>query len=189
MSTPASFDGLPPECIQAIAVRACEEPFLGPPTALATLLRVSRRTHAALCVQHNSTLHARVFAAKFDTVAPARRFADAGQPLAAGSWAAELRRRWICLRRIRHVSAVGRLGVVSEDEERADLWLIYLMFIESDGKNFDQLLHWARVSGYIRTVIRELLSPSGASRPGYPVESTSRALGLWLMWFLTEIPS
>ncbi|CEL59182.1 hypothetical protein RSOLAG1IB_09159 [Rhizoctonia solani AG-1 IB] len=178
------FTLLPPEVIQHIVVCACQTTVPGPPAELAAMLPVSRTVHSALNVQQNPGLHARIFAAKFDARAPTRRYQDAGQPLTALSFAYELRRRWSGLKRIRSVSSAGQLGVCSEEHEREDLWMIYLMFIESDYRNLEQL-HWARVTGYVRTLIRERLMPS--PRPGYMHESTSRALGLWLMWFMTEV--
>ncbi|KAF8707625.1 mitochondrial carrier family, partial [Rhizoctonia solani] len=180
----ANFTALPPEVIQDIVVWACGGTVVGPPTELAAMLAVSRRTNSALKVEQNPGLHARIFDVKFDSRAPTRRFQEAGQPLTALSFAHELRRRWIGLKRIRGVSSAGKLSVCSEEHEREDQWMIYLMFLESDGRNYQQL-HWARVTGYVRTLIRDKLMPS--PRPGYMHESTSRAIGLWLMWFLTEV--
>ncbi|CAE6452440.1 unnamed protein product [Rhizoctonia solani] len=179
-----AFNSLPPEVIQHIAVAACGLTLAGPPNELAMLLPVSRAVNAALCVEHNPGLYARIFSCKFDSRAPKRRYADAGKPLTAQSFANELPRRWIALKRIRRVSSAGRLIVCSEDQERDDLWLAYLMCIESDGRNWKQL-DWARINGYLRAVAGEELMPS--PRPGYMIESTTRALALWLMWFMTEV--
>ncbi|KAG8752578.1 hypothetical protein FRC11_008233, partial [Ceratobasidium sp. 423] len=184
MSQGDVFNRLPPEVIQHIAVTACGLTFLGPPRELAALMPVNRAVHSALCVLHNSGLHKHIFSAKFDSRAPTRRFAAAGERLTARSFAYELQRRWICLKRIRKVSNAGKLLVCSEVDEREDLWLIYLMFIESDGRNCEQLA-WAKIDGYLRVILREKLATS--SKPGYLVESTTRTLGLWLMWFSTEI--
>ncbi|CUA71567.1 putative mitochondrial 2-oxodicarboxylate carrier [Schizosaccharomyces pombe 972h-] [Rhizoctonia solani] len=178
------FNTLPPEVIQHIAVAACELTLAGPPNELAMLLPLSQAVHAALSAEHNPGFHARIFSAKFDSRAPTRRFAEAGQPLTARSFANDLPRRWKALKRIRRVSSVGRMVVCSEDHQREDLWLVYLMFLECDGNNWTQL-QWARLDGYLRAVLSEELMPS--SRPGYMIETTTRALGLWLMWFLTEI--
>ncbi|KAJ1306353.1 hypothetical protein OPQ81_007359 [Rhizoctonia solani] len=93
-------------------------------------------------------------------------------------------RRWIALKRICSVSNAGTLLVCSEEHLVEDMWMIYLMFLESDGRNYAQLL-WARVSRYLRTVFREKLLPS--PKPGYMLESTTRALGFWMMWYLTEV--
>ncbi|CAE6470701.1 unnamed protein product [Rhizoctonia solani] len=178
------FSRLPPEVTQHIAVAACGLTREGPPSELAPLLRLCRTVHAVLCIQHNPGLYARIFRLKFDWRAPARRFADAGQALTARNFAHELQRRWIVLKRIRAVSNVGQLLVCSEEHELENLWTLYLMFLESDGLNWEQL-HWAHVSGYVGTVINEKLM--SLSKPGYMIESTTRALGLWLMWFLTEV--
>ncbi|KAJ1300685.1 hypothetical protein OPQ81_002332 [Rhizoctonia solani] len=180
------FSRLPAEVIQHIAVAACGLRVEGPPSELAGLLQVCRSVNGALCAQHNPGLHARIFSVKFDSRAPTRRFADAGQPLTTRSFAHELRRRWISLKRIRSISSAGKLLVCSEEHEREDLWMIYLMFLESDGRNWEQL-HWARINGYLRIIVREKLMP--LSKPGYMIETTTRALGLWLMWFMTEVYS
>ncbi|KAF8596940.1 hypothetical protein BDV93DRAFT_562807 [Ceratobasidium sp. AG-I] len=179
------LDALPAEVVEEIAFHACASPFLGPPVALPVLLRTSRRLHAVLAVANNPGFHARIFRAKFDTAAPQRRFLAAGQPLSAANYALELPRRWTALRRIRHIAAVGRLFACGEEDQRADFWLLYLMFLESDGKNYEQLIEWANVTSYVRTYIREQLMPN--PRPGFPLESTERSLGLWLTWFLTEV--
>lgn len=155
------FDALPAEVVEEIAFRACTDPFLGPPAALPALLCLSRRVNAILTVVHNPGFHARIFRAKFDTAAPHRRFLSTNNPLTAVCYALELRRRWTALRRIRHISTVGRLSVCSEEEERADFWMLYLMFIESDGKNYEQLIHWAQVTGYVVcSCCRLALTPS-----------------------------
>ncbi|CAE6407458.1 unnamed protein product [Rhizoctonia solani] len=179
-----AFNNLPPEVIQHIAVAACGLTPAAPPSVLAMLQPVSRSIHAALSPHLNPGVHARIFSTQFDSRAPTRRFAAAGRPLTAQCFAYELRRRWICLKRIRSVSSAGRLLVCSEENEQEDLWLIYFMFTESDGHNYDLLL-WAKITGYLRTIVREKLMPS--PRPGYMIESTTRSLGLWLMWFLTEV--
>ncbi|KAG8740707.1 hypothetical protein FRC10_003957 [Ceratobasidium sp. 414] len=180
-----SLDLLPPEVVEHIALDACSDPFLGPPIAFPGLLVLNRRTHAALSLQTNPAFLARVFRAKFDSLAPARRFRAAGQPLTAICYALELRRRFVALRRIRDTASVGRLSASSEEDERADFWMLYLMFLESDGRNFDQMMRWAQVTSYLRIFIRDQLMPH--ARPGFPLESTTRSLGLWLMWFLTEV--
>ncbi|CAE6427856.1 unnamed protein product [Rhizoctonia solani] len=178
------FSRLPPEVIQHIAVVACGLTLKGPPSELVTLLRLCRAVHAVLCAQHNPGLHARIFRVNFDSLAPARRFAEAGQPLTGRNFAHELQRRWTVLKRIRAVSNAGKLTSCSEEQELENLWTIYLMLLESDGRNWEQL-HWARVTAYTRAVLYERLTP--LPRPGFMIESTTRALGLWLIWFLTEV--
>lgn len=143
------LDALPAEVVEEIALHACATPFLGPPTALPVLLRASRRLNAVLGVVNNPGFHARIFRAKFDTAAPQRRFLASGQPLSAANYALELPRRWTALRRIRHIASIGRLSACSEEEQRADFWLLYLMFLESDGKNYEQLTEWANVTRYV----------------------------------------
>ncbi|KAG8750734.1 hypothetical protein FRC11_010111 [Ceratobasidium sp. 423] len=177
------FSRLPPEIIQHIAIAACGLTLQGPPSALAALLPVNRAVHRVLCAQYNPALHARIFSVKFDSYAPTRRFFDAGDPLTARNFANELPRRWICLKRIREASSAGRQLVCSEENKRENMWLIFLMFIESDGRNYEQLM-WANLTGYLRVALHELI-PS--SDPGYFEESTTRTLGLWLMWYLTSI--
>ncbi|CAE7060182.1 unnamed protein product [Rhizoctonia solani] len=165
-------------------IAACGLTLQGPPNELAMLTPVCRSVNAALCAQFNPGLHARIFAVKFDVQAPIRRFADAGRPLTARCFAQELQRRFVLLKRIRRVSNAGRLIVCSEDEEREDLWMLYLMLTESEGHNWEQAL-WAHATGYIRIAVAEHIMP--LSRPGYMTETTIRSLCLWLMWFLTEV--
>ncbi|CAE6506074.1 unnamed protein product [Rhizoctonia solani] len=177
------FSRLPPEIIQHIAIAGCGLTLEGPPSALAALMPVNRAVHRVLCAQYNPALHARIFSVKFDSCAPTRRFFDAGDPLTARNFANELPRRWICLKRIFEVSIGGMQLVCSEENKREDMWLIFLMLIESDGRNYQQLM-WANLPGYLRVVLQELI-PS--SDPGYFEESTTRTLGLWLMWSMTNV--
>ncbi|CUA72817.1 hypothetical protein RSOLAG22IIIB_10320 [Rhizoctonia solani] len=178
------FSRLPSEVIQHIAITACSLTLTGPPSELVPLLQLGRGIHAALCIRDNPGLYARIFRLKFDWQAPTRRYADAGQPLTARNFAHELQRRWVVLKRIRDASNMGGLLACSEDQEIENAWMIYLMFLESDGLNWEQLL-WAQVSKYGRTVISEKIA--SLQKPGFMLETTIRALGLWIMWFLTEV--
>jgi hypothetical protein len=175
-----AFDSIPQEVLENIAFYAVASNPLGPPRELAPLLLVNRRLHAALSSASNPHLHARIFAAKFDTAALVRRLGPG--KATARKMAAELRRRCVQLGRMRggvgctvgtlaemssknksssKSSGVGNGGVnggsgeggVTEEGMRAlheMLWTAYVMMLENDGRNERQLREYARLDGWLR---------------------------------------
>ena len=177
MRTP--FDSIPHELLENIALFAVTSDPLGPPRELVPLLLVNRRMHAALSSTSNPHLHARIFAAKFDTAALVRRLGP-GTATRAPKLAAELQRRCVQLGRLRAqvgctVDAFAALaggtgtgtgagsgsgsdgggggGGLTEEGMRAlheMLWTAYLMMLENDGKNERQLREYARLDRWLR---------------------------------------
>lgn len=119
MRNTTTLDTIPHELLENIALFAATSDPLGPPHELVPLLLVNRRLHAALASASNPHLHARIFAAKFDTAALVRRLGpDAsarttsigtgtgtgtgiGGATRATKLAAELRRRCVQLKRLK----------------------------------------------------------------------------------------
>jgi hypothetical protein len=110
-----TLDTIPHELLENIALFTVTSDPLGPPHELVPLLLVNRRLHATLASASNPHLHARIFAAKFDTAALMRRLGpDArarttrttrstgtGGAMTAPKLAAELRRRCVQLKRLK----------------------------------------------------------------------------------------
>ena len=114
---PVAFDSIPQEVLENIAFYAVASNPLGPPHELAPLLLVNRRLHAALASASNPHLHARIFAAKFDTAALVRRLGPGSGT--ARKLATELRRRCVQLARLR--AQIGcTIGALVEGEAEVD---------------------------------------------------------------------
>jgi len=140
----SKFERTPIEVLEEITLSLVNGSFLGPPTAILTLLPISKTISKRLYFENNPSLYARIFRAKFDIGAAVRRLGGACEH--ASTLAAELIRRCNGLRRLKN-DAYPRFIKPGQDDGclRIDLWMAYLMFIESDGKNAQQLIHYARV--------------------------------------------
>lgn len=121
---------LPREVLEQVALYAvaCES---GPPVGLVSILLVSRTVHDRLL---DSSLLARLFAVSFDTNALTRRL---GAPLERSVAADEFVSRFRALKNMRR-------DIWNTD----DLWRVYLLALEDDGKNGRQL-DWADVAGVL----------------------------------------
>jgi hypothetical protein len=213
---PTTLDTIPHELLENIAFFAATSELLGPPHALVPLLLVNRRLHAALDSASNPHLHARIFAAKFDTAALVRRLGPgplSGAGTRAAKLAKELKRRCVQLGRLRAgvgstVGAFAALtdggggggsgsgssggsGGLTEEGMRAlheMLWTAYLMMLENDGKNEQQLREYARLDRWLRQF---WFAEDGASCAriairdnAWPPNNDLSAVTMWLFWFL-----
>ncbi|KAF8486780.1 hypothetical protein DFH94DRAFT_621517 [Russula ochroleuca] len=184
-----AFDSIPQEVLENIAFYAVASNPLGPPRELAPLLLVNRRLHAALSSASNPHLHARIFAAKFDTAALVRRLGPG--KATARKMAAELRRRCVQLGRMR--GGVGCTVGVTEEGMRAlheMLWTAYVMMLENDGRNERQLREYARLDGWLRAF---WFAEDGASFArleigdnAWPPYNDLADVTMWLFWFLLK---
>ncbi|KAG8900475.1 hypothetical protein FRC01_010126, partial [Tulasnella sp. 417] len=193
---PKSLSDLPIEIFQEIAVQTVTSAAApaGPPSAIRHLLLTSKQINNRLSFEANPSFYGEIFDAQFDTAALKRRFHSSR--LTAPCRAAELKRRWVCLKRIKQYArgrqAVwgypGYPGIYSEKDKLQDAWLAFLMLTENDGQNMIQL-SWANVVDWTRSFIHfDIHAVSvNAQRTGQlPVVSESRALGLWLYWMTTK---
>ena len=209
---PVPFDSIPQEVLENIAFYAVASSPLGPPRELPPLLLVNRRLHAALAGASNPHLHARIFAAKFDTAALVRRLGPGAGT--ARKLAAELRRRCVQLARLRArigctVGAFAGAGQNKKSVANADgkggeaeagmtdegmralhemLWTAYVMMLENDGMNERQLREYARLDGWLRAF---WFADDGASFArleirdnAWPPYNDLADVTMWLFWFL-----
>ncbi|SJX60285.1 uncharacterized protein SRS1_11599 [Sporisorium reilianum f. sp. reilianum] len=166
-----------------------ESKVVTPPTDLHALQLVCRRLYSLLSLESNPRLYARVFHSKFDTAAIGRRFGKSA--LTSHNLAKELRRRCILLRRMRRCVATAEVhsndgGALFEDDESITemLWLAYLMMLENDGLNYEQLC-WAQLHSFLALHhASEMLD--GAVQAGYPSDAVHKALALHLIYLLTD---
>lgn len=174
MSSPCLVS-LAPELLQQIAFFAAEP--LGPPAALLSLLLTCRGLYEALSFHSSPYLYDRIFRLKFDLVAPRRRL---GADIAKSSILAnELRKRCAVLQRIRRCNVFSR-------HVRDDLWLAYLMMLESDGRNEEQLTYWACIRKYVVTFMASRLKEGSDTNGGWPVENDVNSLIVWLLWLTND---
>jgi hypothetical protein len=131
----------------------------------------------------NYRLFARIFCSKFDIDAPLRRRMVGNTPKRA--LAMELRRRCAMMTRMRLANYSQSIDVTCSDaDEHTILWGVYIMCIESDGKNLRQLREYAGIEGYLSLYMDSVLIRAH-SRPGFTLETTDKSLALWIMLFLS----
>lgn len=139
---PSETDDLPSTSSAQASASTCDDPedlrgpttLPGPPSNLVSLLLTCRKFNDSLNQVANPRLYARLFRAKFDTEAIARRFGRAA--LASRNLADELVRRFVLLGRMRLAVRQGRLtmsesGSRAQEEITENLWLAYMMLMEN----------------------------------------------------------
>lgn len=174
------------------------------------MLLTNRTIHSHLAPSSNPHLYARIFVAKFDLAHATRRLGP--DRTSAAALSDELQRRFTWLTRVRGRSdtKVVQDPVVSYDEApiQTILWTGYLMMLENDGKNAEQLRSYAGMEEWLKEYwfdpqgayiwcslfSRHLLTPAyilGASlatlsirNDGWPPSNEQNALAMWLFWFL-----
>ncbi|KDQ15929.1 hypothetical protein BOTBODRAFT_65211 [Botryobasidium botryosum FD-172 SS1] len=171
------------EIVEEIAFHLVTDTFLGPPAAIIPFLVASRPINVALSYPMNPNFYSRIFRAKFDAAAPIRRYGY--DRINAISFADELLRRCKTMRRMKYIVREQSFWVCEEDSIVRDMWTIYLMCIESDGKNRRQLFEYAHVEQYIKLYMDKILSPL-MGRSGLPQVTTERSLAIWILWLTTS---
>ncbi|GJJ06053.1 hypothetical protein Clacol_000241 [Clathrus columnatus] len=184
LSMYSGFERLPEHILEDIVLFAVDATFPGPPTPLASLLRVSKKVSSILTQKRNPILYARIFVSKFDIAAPCRRFGKSA--LDVNQQARECIRRFKCLRRFRFNSYPEDENVSSPLCE--DLWIAYLMFLENDGKNIAQLIGYAHIDIFARDFVKTSgrLHIGATENAGWTVDNETNALALWLFWFTDD---
>lgn len=182
-----SFSKVPQEVLEHIAFFAATDKFLGPPSGIFPLLLLNRTFHHALSVSTNPHLYAQIFADKYDVASAVRRMGvDA---ISALAMAEELRRRSIALKRFRY--RLDSKATTSPSKLNEMLWLAYLMVLESDGKNEQQLRQYAQIGRWLKEYWFDPLGASGAMHTikvvdSWPENSERMSLALWLFWLLLK---
>ncbi|KIK98444.1 hypothetical protein PAXRUDRAFT_684849 [Paxillus rubicundulus Ve08.2h10] len=142
---PSHLEDIPLDVLTQVAFFTIDS---SPTSALGALLQLMlccRNLHRHLSIDACPQLYARIFRAKFDLVGYCRRERE---PRTTSCLASELRVRQRVLRRI-------RLGEVVAHCLLDDLWVVYLMLLESDGLN-ELHLHAVGVGNWVLSVLREL---------------------------------
>jgi hypothetical protein len=180
-----AFDSIPQEILEHVGFYLATEQLCGPPSALVPFLLTSRQIYNRLSPLENPHFYALIFAHKFDVKTAKRRLGDVR--VSSVAMAEELKRRFMVLRRIR--SKKDCFADQSSPDNCTDdiLATAYLMMLENEGKNKQQLLAYADIGQWIKDY---LLHDKGASltrqqllNGGYPLPTTRAALAMWLFWF------
>ncbi|KAF9555742.1 hypothetical protein CPC08DRAFT_820884 [Agrocybe pediades] len=190
----ASLTTVPQEVLEHIAFYAGTDTLLGPPSSLLPLLSCNRTVHDGLSFSSNPYLYARIFHHKFDVSAPLARLGS--DRLSSKALAHELRRRCLVLKRLRSRMDSKTRG--AQRQEAGDdgitlqdlLLTSYIMLLENEGKNKQQLLDFGGMKGWIKEF---WFDQHGASYAIYnirigrwPARGTETALAMWIYWFLLK---
>ncbi|KIM61866.1 hypothetical protein SCLCIDRAFT_120843 [Scleroderma citrinum Foug A] len=186
---------LPQEILEHIAYFVATECFVGPPSCLPHLLSTCRTIHRSLSFDNNPVLYARTFKYKFDCQAAMRRLGS--RMTDPGTLANELRKRCTFLKLIRK-----RFGARAERSAKRGgppdllhdlLWLAYLMMLENDGKNEQQLREYANLEGWLMEYWFDDEGSSLASRrikqDQWPLEDEKNSIAMWLLWLFLRLDS
>lgn len=183
------LNNIPQEILEHIAFFTATERFLGPPTQIIPLLLTNRRIYLYLSISSNPHLYARIFVHKFDVV-PAIHRLDPGHT-SSTIISSELRRRCGFLRRMRlrlDSRVIPALGDNVDDRTIKEiLWMSYLMMLENNGKNEQQLRHYAQMEEWLKEY---WFDPQGSSLAVLCTKgdmwlpnSELNSLAMWLFWF------
>ncbi|KAF4613809.1 hypothetical protein D9613_008054 [Agrocybe pediades] len=119
-------------------------------------------------MKSNSHLYARIFRFKFDTLASTRRLSERWRTTKCLS--SELVKRITAMKRIRNMEL-----------HLDDAWTAYLMMLENDGKNEAQLIQYALLPQWLRTVMTFRNTPRARELAWFN-NPTLDSLVLWLFW-------
>ena len=191
-STVTALDTVPQEVLEQIAFFSVSHSFLGPPSTLSSLLITNRNTYSRLSITSNPHLYARVFVFKFD-IAPAIRRLGPGRTTPC-ILAHELKLRCLMLKRIRARLDSTEDSVSTQESDglpRHELLChAYLLMLENEGKNEEQLRDYAKIDDWLREY---WFAEFGASRAFsfmsadlWLPETPERSIAMWLLWFLLK---
>ncbi|WWC97065.1 hypothetical protein V866_003942 [Kwoniella sp. B9012] len=97
------------------------------------------------------------------------------------SWAIDYRTRWEQSYRMRQVSKQSRIeipGICDKEAYVADLWNVWFLLTENDGKNTRFLDTQCDLRGFILAFYKENLLKESLV-PGYPRDTGDKALAVW----------
>lgn len=190
----SALASIPQEVLEHIAFFTATATFLGPPNGITALLSVDRRTHAALSMSSNPYLWSRIFSYKFDVSCPTWRLAERDRPPGPPEICEEFKLRCTLLKRIRRrtdcLATSYTLSPTHRDSLRSILWMAYLMMLENEGKNDQQLREYAGFDAWLKDF---LFHQNGASLAAWsvkddlwPPNDERSALALWLFWYMLK---
>lgn len=172
------FELLDVPILERIAFYLATNRFIGPPSELVPLLCTSRTINASLRFRDNHHLYSQIFCQKFDSAAVIRRLSWGRTTVECFS--EELRKRSTILTRMRHRNAENFAHL------QEDLWAVYLILLENDGKNMAQLCLWAKLPTWIASVIEDKCQVPREHPLSWVKDIEGTSLVLWLFWMSSD---
>ncbi|PIL29384.1 hypothetical protein GSI_09436 [Ganoderma sinense ZZ0214-1] len=169
----APFSALPPDILDHIAFALALADPSGPPCPVLPLLCTSSHVHYHLSVPNNAHLYARIFRAKFDYRAPARRMCQ------EATYASALTNQLVHYSRALHNI---RRGDIHSPSILHDFYRLFTLALENDGRNVHHL-NWARYADFLHRYVLSRLWQDREESYGWPLESPENAFALWLYFF------
>ena len=167
--------------VQITAEVAALQPH-GPPAASFAFLSTCHHVASA----RSPALSTLIFQIQFDTKAYlARGLAHILTPTVLGP---NLEARWRALKRIRWAGSSGVSvwgDTYTPENILHDMRVAFTLVRENDGMNWKQLFDWAMLPAYVRTFVEWDLLPIAQS-DFIPPTTETRAMGMWLLWFLSD---
>jgi len=176
LSMPASLITTPAEVLEKIVLLAVRQRRQGPPSILRSLRLTCRMSNIKLSPESNSYLSFTLFMDRFDAPSPRRHYPSS--QLTDGNLECELRKRFQALQRIRR-------GDTADPDILDSLSTIYIMMLEDDGRNWDQLL-WAELPSFMRRFLRERLMVGAETNNGWPTENEVNMLAVSIFWLMSS---
>lgn len=110
-----------------------------------------------------------------DRFSPWRNFS--GGQLTVDNIEHELSKRFRALHRIRR-------GDIADPNILESLSTIYIMMLEDDGRNWEQLL-WAQLPIFMTRFLRERLMVGAETNNGWPTENEVNVLAVSIFWLMS----
>ncbi|PPQ71433.1 hypothetical protein CVT24_011941 [Panaeolus cyanescens] len=181
---------IPIELFNSILFALIAQQPLGPPTQLIPLLLTSKQFHNAIST--NTSLLAQICRLKLDINPISRRaFTPTDTDLSihlvkSFRMINQLRRRLRQRTYSPHYPPWNTPPVIDDDHlsDGDILHELYLLRLDSDGKNYAQL-EYAGVRDWVRDVVLKRLFEDAERNDGWPLENPRNACALWLMWMFT----
>ncbi|WWD16640.1 hypothetical protein CI109_101070 [Kwoniella shandongensis] len=197
-----TLESLPRELLALVAFHLVvdDQGYGSHPCSLLPFLHTSRTIHEAISFDNNPQLYHRLFQATFDYAALDRRYNWMVQHLStqAGkgkklfnlfadprSWAIDYRSRWESCMRMRKVAEYKKVeipGVCDKATFIADLWNVWFLLTEDDGKNLRFLNGRCHLKEFLGTYYKDNLLKESLV-PGYPRETGDKSLAIWCSLF------
>ncbi|KIJ13054.1 hypothetical protein PAXINDRAFT_14100 [Paxillus involutus ATCC 200175] len=165
----SSLCRLPLEILEKVVLELVDD--LASPLSTLPLLLTCKCFYQFFGYKTNNPLYAKLFRARFDGSAVARRFGTI--PSHDPGLSFQLRSYCSVLKRI-------RTGDIHANDLVQTFWSCFVMMMENDGKNRYQL-EMAGLPEFVDRFVRQRLYEN--SENGWPAENEVNSLAMWLLWF------
>ena len=176
----STFEACPMEVLERVVLTLVHMTSPGPPSGILSLLLVSKTVYSKISLLSNPSLYSDIFVAKFDDRPAVRRLGETCKH--ARNRANELVKRFMSLKRFKFMPC---RQFSSSPTARDDLWVAYLMFMENDGRNYEQLVAYAAVDKFVSDFVAHTgpFHDGEDVNGGWKLDTQVNALATWLFWF------